>query len=190
MGKMLERHGVSRQRACELVGLGRSTYYYRATAPDDGQLKETLKAKAAERPRWGYRRLTVLLRREGWRDNHKRIERAYRAAGLQVPQRRRKKTARWRGEPMSAPVRVNECWSLDFIQDSLCDGRKVRFLTVQDDCTREGLAIETDTSLPGRRVVRVLDRIADERRALPDRLLTDNGPEFIGNALDAWAYQR
>ena len=168
--------------------LERSTYYYRAAPADDGPLLEALKLLAAMRPRWGLRRLLVLLRREGWRDNHKRVERIYRAARLQVPHRRRKKTARWRGEPQRAPESINECWSLDFIHDNLWNGRKIRFLTIQDDFSREGLAIEADTSLPGKRVVRVLDSIL-EHRPPPIRLLMDNGPEFIGRDLDEWAYR-
>ena len=170
-----------------MVGLSRSSAYYVTKEREDGPLRAALKKKAGQRRRWGYRRLTVLLRREGFRDNHKRIERIYREEKLQVKRRIKKQTARWRGESLKVAERANECWSLDFIHDSLWDGRRLRFLTVEDDYTRENLAIEADSSLPGQRVIRVLERVSQER-GLPERLLMDNGPEFIGKAVDEWAY--
>jgi len=171
------------------VGLSRSSAYYVRKARNDGPLRAALKSKAAQRRRRGYRRLIVLLRREGFQDNHKRIERIYREEKLQVKRRIKKQTARWRGESLKVASRTNECWSMDFIHDSLWDGRRLRFLTVEDDYTRESLAIEVDRSLPGQRVIRVLEQVSQER-GLPERLLMDNGPEFIGKVVDEWAYQK
>jgi putative transposase len=182
-----ETHGVSRAQACGLVDLARSSYYYKAKDRGDGPLREALKKAAAKRRRWGYRRLTVVLRRAGWTDNHKRIYRVYREAGLQVPKRRKRKTAKWRGEKPVAPQRMNQRWSMDFVHDATAGGRKIRLFNVVDDFTRECLRIEVDTSLSGQRVARVLNQLL-ELRGKPQALLSDNGPEFTGKALDQWAY--
>lgn len=183
-----ERFLVSERRACGLIGIGRSSYKYHACRPDDGPLRAALRQAAAERKRFGYRRLTWILRRRGWLDNHKRIERIYREEHLQVRRRRRKRTAKGRGQAMVPPRTVNERWSMDFMQDCLADGRRIRLLNIVDDYTRECLRIEVDTSLGGVRVVRALNEIMAVR-GRPRMLLTDNGPEFTGRALDHWAYQ-
>jgi len=148
-----------------------------------------LQAHAAERPRFGYRRLHTLVRREGLQVNHKRVYGVYRGAGLQVRRRRRKRLTRGQRVPLPAPSRRGERWSMDFMADTLADGRGFRTLNVVDDFTRECVAIEVDRSLPGLRVVRVLDRLA-ETVGLPAVLVLDNGPEFSGRALDTWAYAR
>ncbi len=171
------------------MGLNRSSYYYQDRGRDDQPLRQALREKAAKRRRFGYRRLQVLLQRDGWRDNHKRIFRIYQEERLQVRRRTKKRAAKWRGEKPEAAQRPNQRWSLDFVSDQLADGRRFRALTVVDDFTRESLAIEVDSSLTGQRVARVLERIRQER-GLPDRLVMDNGPEFTGCALDAWAYVR
>ena len=130
---------------------------------DDPTLRARLRELAAHRPRFGYRRLYVLLRREGVVVNHKRVERLYRAEGLAVRRRRRKARVRIpRGRP-PAPHGANEQWALDFLEDALASGRKMRLLSIIDVFTREALALEVDTSLPGRAVVRVLDRLGTER---------------------------
>jgi putative transposase len=182
-----QRFPVSERRACGLMGLERSSYYYVGQPREDEPLRAALRQAAAERKRFGYRRLTWLLRRRGWRDNHKRIERLYREEQLQVRRRRRKHTAKGRTQPLEAPRGPNERWSMDFMQDCLADGRRIRFLNVVDDYTRECLRIEADTSLGGVRVVRVLDQLVAQR-GRPRRMLTDNGPEFTGQAMDRWAY--
>ena len=161
--------------------------YYQPQERDDEPLRKALREKARERKRWGYRRLIVLLRRDGWTDNHKRIERIYREERLQVPKRRKRKTAYRRKEKPAAPVRMNDRWSMDFVHDVTAQGRKIRALNVVDDCTRECLWIEVDTSLGGERVTRVLSCLVD-LRGKPDRLVMDNGPEFTGHRLDQWAY--
>lgn len=131
----------------------------------------------------------VLLRREGHPINVKRTYRLYREAELMVRKRRRKRVTIER-KPRVIPAQPNRRWSMDFVSDALENGRKIRCLTVVDDFTRECLAIEVDTSLPGLRVVRVLERISAERGELPEAIVLDNGPEFAGRALDAWAYSK
>ncbi len=150
-------------------------------------MRDRLRALAGERRRFGYRRLHVLLRREGFAVNIKRVYRIYTQERLTVRRRRRRRRAP-RGVPwLTPPTRVNERWSLDFVLDVLEDGRRFRILTVVDDFTRACLAIDVDTSIGGRRVAEVLQRLIDTR-GRPALLLTDNGPEFISRALDAWAY--
>jgi putative transposase len=184
-----ERFHFSQRRACRLVGAARSVVRYRGRQRDDAALRCRLGELAAERPRFGYRRLHVLLRREGIVVNHKRVERLYRAEGLAVRRRKRKSPARvLRGRP-PAPARANEQWALDFVEDSLASGRKIRLLSVIDVFTREALALEVDTSLPGRAVVRVLARLGAQR-PLPAQLVLDNGPELISRVLEAWAHER
>jgi putative transposase len=183
-----EGFGLSQRRACRLVSAARSTVRYRGRQRDDHPVRIRLVELAAQRPRFGYRRLHVLLRREGIRINHKRIERLYREEGLAVRRRTRKSVTRvLRGRP-PAPEGVNEQWALDFLHDTVASGRTIRLLSVLDVFTREALALEVDTSLPGSKVVRVLDRLADER-PLPDQLVLDNGPELISRVLEEWARQ-
>jgi putative transposase len=180
---------ASLRRACELMDLSTSSYYYRGgPVREDGPLRAALREGASRRRRWGYRMLTNILRRQGFDDNHKRIYRIYREEGLQVPQRKRRKGGRWRGEKPVLPSGPNERWSMDFMSDQLADGRRIRTLNIIDDFTRECLAIEVDTSINGHRVCRVLDRLVAER-GHPEKILTDNGPEFTGKALDHWAYE-
>ena len=184
-----ERFRFSQRRACRLVGAARSSVRYRSRrGDDDATLRTRLRELAAQRPRFGYRRLHVLLRREGIVVNHKRVERLYRAEGLAVRRRKRKSPARvLRGRPPT-PGRANEQWALDFLEDSLASGRTIRLLSVIDVYTREALWLAVDTSLPGGAVVRVLDRLGAER-PLPARLVLDNGPELISRALAEWARQ-
>lgn len=190
VGEIQAQFGISERHACWLVGLGRSTCRYgpRSDATDP-PLRARLRAVATERRRWGYRRLTVLLRREGWVVNHKRVYRLYRAEGLGLRHRHRKRIARGERRVLSRPTQPNQRWSLDFVSDCLADGRRFRALTIVDDCSRECPAIEVDTSLSGRRVVRVLERVAGER-GMPSVLVMDNGPEFAGMAVDQWAALR
>ncbi len=179
---------VSLRRACGLVKMSTSSFYYQAKPREDEQLRSALKESAMRRKRWGYRMLTEVLRRQGYTDNHKRIYRVYREEGLQVAVRRKRKTARWRGEKPAASLARNDRWSMDFVSDQLADGRKIRTLNIVDDHTRECLAIEVDTSLSGFRVCRVLDRLVADR-GHPARIITDNGPEFTSKVLDRWAYE-
>ena len=180
---------LSERRACGLAGLGRSSYRYRRQGPDESELRKRLRELAGERRRYGYRRLTVLLRREGQGVNHKRVYRLYREEGLSVRRRKRKRIGAVERQPLTMPTGTNQRWSMDFVADGLGDGRKFRSLNIVDDYSRECVAAEVDTSISGGRVVRVLERLR-ERRGLPQVLVTDNGPEFAGQALDVWAYAR
>ena len=180
---------LSERRACHLVGLGRSSYRYQRCKVDESGLRERLKELGGERRRYGYRRLTVLLKREGREVNHKRVYRLYREEGLSVRRRKRKRIGSVERQPLALPTQTNQRWSMDFVSDGLGDGRKFRSLNIVDDYSRECVAAEVDTSIPGGRVVRVLERLG-ELRGLPEVLVTDNGPEFAGQALDVWACER
>jgi putative transposase len=166
-----------------------TTYRYQpANRRPELQLRIALRRHAQTRRRWGYRRLEILLRRDGFEDNIKRIHRLYRAEGLQVRNRRRRKQRLQRGaERPQAAAAVNQRWSLDFVHDRMENGRALRMLTVVDEHTRECPWIEADTSLSGIRVTRVLDQLL-ELRGKPVSLLTDNGPEFAGVELERWCH--
>jgi putative transposase len=168
--------------------LARTSCRYRKQWGEEAKLRERLRELAQERRRFGYRRLTVLLKREGWRVNHKRVYRVYRAEGLLVRRRKRKRIGAVERPALVMPSGPQR-WSMDFISDALNTGRKFRSLNIVDDYNRECLAAEVDTSLTGARVVRVLERLGEER-GLPQTLVLDNGPEFAGRALDVWAYSQ
>jgi putative transposase len=179
--------GLSERRACALVVVGRSTARYRPRGRDQVAVRARLRALAIARPRAGYRTLCRCLRREGLQINHKCVHRLYRLEGLGLRRRGRRRRARVPRVPLAVPARRTERWSMDHMRDTLAHGRVFRTFNVIDDFTRECLAIEVDHSLPGLRVVRVLDRIA-RRTGYPTTLVCDNGPEFTGRALDQWAY--
>ncbi len=185
---MIVDHGLSQRRACRLAGLGRSSFAYRGRRRSDDVLVARLLELARQRPRYGYRRLCILLRREGWSVNHKRVYRLYRAEDLAVRRRKRKRLARTKRQPIPPAAHPNQRWSMDFMSDTLAAGRPFRTFNIVDDCSRECPAIEVATSIPGQRVTRVLDRLL-ETRGVPEALVIDNGPEFTGKALDAWAYR-
>ena len=144
--KVMERHGLSQRRACELVGLDRSILRYRCRRPDDSALRQRLRELAAERRRFGYRRLGWMLAREGHALNHKKLYRLYREERLMVRGRKRALGTR---APMALPITINQRWSLDFVSDTLSDGRRFRILCIVDDFSRECLAAVVDTSLAG-----------------------------------------
>jgi putative transposase len=170
--------------------VARSTARYEAHGRDDAPVRARLRELAAEKRRYGYRRLQVLLRREGVMVNHKCVERIYREEGLSVRKRKRKRAADGVRLPAVQAMQPDQVWSLDFVSDTLAWGRRLRMLTVVDTYTRESLAIEVDTSLSGVRVARVLDRVITERGGLPAEIVMDNGPELTSKALDQWAYER
>ena len=148
-----------------------------------------LRELAASRPRYGYRRLTILLRRQGWHVNHKRIYRLYCQEGLQVRVKRRKKLAS--GIRVQAPCasRVNERWTMDLVSDALADGRRIRVLTVIDSFTRECLTMKVGQSLPAAAVTDALEEVI-QKRGTPEAIQVGNGSEFTSNHFDAWAYLR
>jgi putative transposase len=157
--------------------------------PPDRELRARLRELAEERRRWGYRMLHVLLEREGQEVNHKRVYRLYREERLQVRRRRRRKRAIRPRRALETPSTASERWSMDFIHDELATGRRLRCLTVVDDCTREAVAIEVAHSIPGEQVAEVLDR-AGLRRGLPGTIVCDNGPDFTSRCRDQWAHDR
>lgn len=185
---MVSAHGLSQRRACRLASLNFSTWQYKSRKPSEMGLRQRIVELAGVRRRFGYRRLHILLRREGWVVNHKAVHRIYREEGLQVRRRKRKRIGPADRQPIELPERVNERWSMDFMSDVLSHGGRFRTLNIVDDFSRECPAIEVDTSLTGARVVRVLERLA-ETRGLPLGIVVDNGPELISRALDEWAYR-
>jgi putative transposase len=189
VGVLTAERGLSVTRACGLVGISRSLYGYRSRRSPGLELRDRIAELAAHKRRYGYRRIHVLLRREGWSVNHKRTYRLYREQGLMVRKRKRKRIGLAERLVLPKPSAPNESWSMDYVADALIDGRKLRALTIVDDFSKECLAIEVDTSLPGSRVVAVLERLR-ELRGLPASITVDHGPEFEGQALDAWAYKR
>jgi putative transposase len=186
---LVQEYRMSERRACRLVQLPRATKRYCLKSKTDDGLWQRLGELARQRQRFGYRRLTVLLQREGRKANHKRVYRLYRDLGLAL---RRKKRYQLRAAVPPAkgqPGRPNQHWAMDFVSDSLATGQSFRALALVDKYTRECLAIEVDTSLPGLRVIRVLERLA-QQRGLPEEITCDNGPEFVSRAVQAWCAQK
>ena len=181
--------GLSERRACGIVGIARRVARYRSTRPEDGHLRQRLRALAGERRRFGYRRLGYLLAREGVRPNHKKLLWLYREEGLKVRRRGGRKRALGTRAPMPLPQGLNQRWSLDFVSDALTDGRRFRILTVVDDFSRECLALVADTSLSGARVARELDALI-ERRGRPKSEVSDNGTELTSTAILRWSQER
>lgn len=179
-------YAMSERRACAVIGADRSSARYRSTKPNDGVLRARLKVLAEERRRFGYRRLHVLLRREGHAVNRKRVQRLYREETLTVRRRGGRKRAIGTRAPLEVPQQPNERWSLDFVSDQMLDGRRFRILAVVDDATRECLTLVADTSLSGARVVRELDAIITWR-GKPACIVSDNGTELTSNAVLAWS---
>lgn len=183
-------YDVSERRACGTLRVWRSFYRYRSKTGDQAILRHRIREIAAIRVRYGYKRIHVLLRREGWKVNHKRVYRLYCEEGLNLRRKRPKRH-------VSAAVRVgqpmaqcpDEFWSMDFVSDALFNGRRFRALTVVDNFTRESLAIEVDQGIRGDRVVQVLKNL-EYSRSLPERIYCDNGPEFVSKVLDKWAYEK
>ena len=186
----MQRFGCSQRNALRVVQMSASTYLYRSVARDATLLKMRIKEITDTRVHYGYRRVHVMLRREGHPDNVKRVYRLYREEGLslRLKRPRRNKAAKWR-QPKQICSAINELWSMDFVADALFDGRKLRMLTVVDCYTRECLAIDVGQSLKGEDVVDSLNRIC-AIRGLPATIKTDNGSEFISKAMDKWAYER
>jgi putative transposase len=186
---MQQMVGISQRRACQLVGVSRTVVAYQ---PKDNSDNEVLSARigeiAAQRRRFGYRRIHALLRREGVEANHKRVYRLYQEAGLAVKRRRKRHGVAVEREVLNLPSAPNQVWSMDFVMDALSTGRRLKCLTIVDDYTKESVDLVVDHSIPGEYVTRVLDRVA-RFRGYPEAIRTDQGPEFTGKALDQWAYQ-
>ena len=189
MRAVRERLEAAERPACRWLGVNRKLFHYQPRRASDEPLRLRLIALAADHHRYGFPRLTVLLRREGFDDNPKRIHRVYVNANLQVRKRVKRKLALGRG-PVDAPApNPNDRWSLDFVHDRLRSNRRYRILGVGDDCTRENLALEADFAISGQRMTRVLDDIAIER-GYPKTIVLDNGPEMRSLAMLTWAQDR
>jgi len=173
---VMDRHGLSERRACELADLHRSVFQYQKQDRGDEALRRRLRELANERRRFGYRRLGILLAREGFEVNHKKLFRLYREEGLAVRRRRSRKRALGTRRPILVPDRANQRWSLDFVSDALTDGRRFRVLCIVDDFSREALATVADRSLSGLRLTRELDDLI-RQRGRPDMIVSDNGTE-------------
>jgi putative transposase len=184
--------GVSERRACRVIAVDRASYRYKPVGDSPAQLALRIRLRdlSIVRIRYGYRRLHVLLRREGWKINHKRIYRLYRQEGLSLRLKSRKKRV-----SMLRPAKVeaqapNEHWSMDFVSDQLANGRRFRVLTLVDNVSRVSPAIRADRSMGGHKVVEMLEQAAERYGTLPKVISVDNGPEFTSKALDEWAHRR
>jgi len=182
-----EHYQASQQRICELMQIAVSSYRYRSTR-SDAALRERLVELARKKPRWGYRRLHILLTGSGERVNHKRVFRVYREAGLAVRRKARKRQVR-EGSPQPTLTAANQEWAVDFAHDALANGRAIRVLTVEDEYTRESLALPVDTSFASRRVTRELETILVGREK-PLAIRCDNGPEFTSRHFVAWCIEK
>lgn len=182
-------NGISERRAIRFTGFPRSTMRYETLRDPQEELRARIRELAVERPRWGYRMIHNLLRRQGWAVNRKRVQRLYREEGLAVRRRGKKRRSQVPGLVREPLGRANERWSMDFVSDTLSSGRTFRCLTIVDEYSRESLAIHVAHSIPAVRVIDVLERLRDER-GLPDVIVTDNGSEFTSRAFDSWAYAR
>jgi len=182
-------HEVSERRACRVLGIERALVRYSSTRPPDTTLRERLRVLAAERRRFGYRRLAIFLRREGFVCNIKKVRRIYREENLMVKRRKGRKKATGTRAPLPKADSINQIWSLDFMSDAFTDGRRFRVLGVLDQCSRECLVIAADTSMPGLRVVRELDALV-QKRGKPKVIVSDNGPELTSMAVLIWASEQ
>jgi putative transposase len=182
-----EAYRISERHAARVVKLAIGTLRYESRKVFDEVLRRRLRELAGMHVRYGYRRLTVLLRREGWHVNAKRIYRLYREEELIVRTKQRRKMARRRPISSGVASQPNQCWSMDFVSDKLGDGRSFRILTVVDQFTRECVGLEADRSMSGMKVAQALQRAKLERGSLPESITVDNGSEFCSRALESWA---
>ena len=185
----MKSFGLSQRRVCVLVSVSRTVFTYQPKLSVlNEKIRQRLKELGARYRRFGAWKFHKILKREGLAVNHKRVERIYRQEGLSLRVKKRKKLKAVTRVPLPRPVRANQQWSMDFIHDKLWEGRKFRSLSIVDTFTHECLTLEVDTSLGGERVKRVLERLASQR-GLPEAITVDNGPEFISQVMDEWAYR-
>lgn len=182
----IEEKDYSQRRACTLVGMASKIYRYQPKRPHDGEIRKRMREIASERRRFGYRRIGLMLEREGLHLNHKKLYLLYREQRLTVRKRGGRKRAIGTRSPVLISEATNQRGSLDFASDTLSDGRRFRVLAVIDDCSRECLALLADTSLSGHRVARQLDQLI-EMRGKPSMIVSDNGTEFTSNAILKWS---
>lgn len=179
---------VSIRRGCTVLGLQKSTYFYKARRPSQAALRKRIREIAETRVRYGYRRIHILLRREGWEVNAKRVYRLYVEEGLQIRNKRpKRKVAAKLREDRKPPVAPNEVWAMDFLSDQLFDGTKIRVLTIVDTFSKLSPAIDVRPRYTGADVVATLERVTRDH-GFPRSIRVDQGPEFISKDLDLWAY--
>jgi putative transposase len=183
---MISEHGVSCRQACKLVNLPRSTFSYEPIVKDDAQVIDQLKELVDKHPAIGFWQSFYRIRRKGFIWNHKKVYRVYTDLKLNIRRRYRKRLPARVKQELFQPTAINQVWSIDFMSDTLWDGRRFRLLNIIDDFNRELLTIESDLSLPTARLIRVLEYLK-EFRGLPKMIRMDNGPEFISHKLDLWA---
>ncbi len=179
---------MSERQACQILNLSRAVYRYQAKKTDDHQIEQELLQLAERQPRWGYGKMIDYLRNQGYSWNHKRIHRVYCSLALNLTRKPKKRLPARTAQVLAQPTKANESWSLDFMSDSLSNGRAFRTLNILDDFNREALWIEVDTSLPAERVIRVLEMVILWRGA-PKQIRMDNGPELISHRLEEWAQE-
>lgn len=184
----MARVGLSQRRVCRLVALDRNTLRYQSRRSDDQGLRARMRAIAETTRRYGCPRIYVRLRREGWRVNHKKVERIYREEWFSLRRRARKKATAVPRVALPLPGEPGRCYAMDFVLDRLANGRRFKCLTMTNLCSKEVPLIEVDASIGCERVCRILNRLF-VGRPLPETVILDNGPEFAGTALDAWAGQ-
>lgn len=185
----MEEHRLSERSACRTLNLNRCTFRYLARKAEDAEIAQELRQLVERQPRWGCGKMTDYLRNHGHAWNHKRIRRVYRALSLHLQRKPKKRLPARTAHPLVVPSQANQTWSLDFMNDTLSDGRTFRTLNVIDDFNREVLWIEVDTSLPAERVVTVLEQLIFWR-GKPAHLRMDNGPELISKRLETWASEQ
>ena len=183
----LAGHGLSERHALRVVGMSASAYRYQPAPDQNHALREQIVALAHRHRRYGAGMIYLKLRQAGQRINHKRVERLYAEAGLQVRRRRRKKVPVADRQPLGRPLSANQVWSMDFVFDRTAEGRAIKCLTVVDDATHESVAIVPERAIGGHALTRILDRLAVQR-GLPQAIRTDNGKEFCGRAMLTWAH--
>lgn len=188
VGYLQETYNVSLGRACNVMDLSRSVYYYRSQR-DDKPVASKLQGMVEQRPTEGFWKMYYRIRKEGLAWNHKRLHRVYKLLKFNIRRKGKRRLPARILQPLEAVQQINASWSMDFMTDSLLSGRKFRTLNLMDDFNREALAIEIDTSLPAERVIRVLDQVTDWR-GTPARIRVDNGPEFISTALGLWCEEK
>lgn len=188
---LIESYRTSKRKVCNVLMIHRSVWYYKSKKKDDSVIRKRMREIAQTRVRYGFWRIYILLRREGWMDNHKRMHRLYCEEGLNLRSKRprRCRSSAHRLDRL-ALSKINQCWSMDFVMDQLFDGRRFRALTIVDNFSRRCLGIHVGQSIKGSDVVEALQQITAERKAMPDRIQVDNGSEFISKDLDKWAYER
>ncbi|MCE7913052.1 MAG: IS3 family transposase [Candidatus Brocadia sp. AMX3] len=186
--EIVRERNIPVSRACKLVSLPRSQFYYNPVK-DDAEVIQALQDLAFAHPSYGFRKLFAYIRRSGKAWNHKKVYRVYKLLKLNKKRKGKRRLPTRVKQPLQQPSFINKSWSMDFMSDSMIHGRKFRTLNVMDDCSREALAIEVDTSLSSKRVIRVLERIIAER-GKPEYIRTDNGPEFTSKDIELWAKEK